>query len=65
MTADRFALVRDRKLLDLIERLEEVEAELVDARAYVPDDFIDLTNDARSVIAAAADYLFALREGKA
>lgn len=60
--ADRFALVRDRELRDLIEYLEEIEGDLLDARAHVPDDFIDLTNDARAAIAKAIVCLCQVRE---
>jgi hypothetical protein len=59
---DRFTLVRDRKLLDLVQQLEEVDEELIWGRTYVPDDFIDLTNDAHDVIAKAIAYLCELRE---
>jgi hypothetical protein len=61
---DRFSRVRDRELLDLVQQLEEVDEELIDeARTtYLPDDFIDLTNDAHAVIAKAIAYLCELRE---
>jgi hypothetical protein len=59
---DRFTRVRDRELLDLVQQLEDVDEHLLDARAYVPDDFIDLTNDAHAVIAKAIAYLCELRE---
>jgi hypothetical protein len=49
-------ILRDRKLRDLITELEEVDGELIEARGYVPDDFIDLTNDGRAVIAKAVAY---------
>jgi hypothetical protein len=55
-------ILRDHKLRDLITEPEEVEGELIEARGYVPDDFIDLTNDARAVIAKAVAYLCQLRE---
>jgi hypothetical protein len=58
------AILRDRELRDLILELEELEADLLDARAYVPDDYIDMTNDARSMIAKAVAYLRLVQEGR-
>jgi hypothetical protein len=54
--------VRDRELLDLIEHLEEVDDHLIDARGYVPDNVIDLTNDAHAALNKAVVYLCKLRE---
>jgi hypothetical protein len=59
---DRFARVRDHELLDLVQQLEEVDEHLIEGRSYVPDDFIDLTNDAHAVIAKAIAFLCELRE---
>jgi hypothetical protein len=53
------AYVRERELLDLIQQLEEVDEELIEARAYVPDDFIDLTKDAHAAVAKV--YLCEIR----
>jgi hypothetical protein len=53
--------VRERELRELIHQLEDVDEELIYARAYVPDDYIDLTNDAHAVIAKAITYLVELR----
>jgi hypothetical protein len=65
MTADRFVLVRDRQLRDLIEQLDVAWDDLADLeRATRNRARAGMLDRAQSVIAQAVTFLLDLREGR-